>query len=762
MSFLKRFFNSPNVEKLQAKGAVQDLIKALDFEDAEVRRQAAKALGEIGDARGITPLTEALKDEEWEVRRQAAEVLGKIGDWPVVEPLIETLKDGEWSVREETARALGNIGHSQAAESLIAALQDTEWRVRREAAQALGKIGDANAVRSLTTTLQDTEWRVRREAVRALGKIGNAQAIESLIIALKDGEWSVRQVAFDALKQIGETKTLEALIAAIKGADASVRQAIFWVIEKIGASAVSPLVAALAGADTSARLAIMWTLEKIGTSAVAPLIVALKDQDWNVRQEAARSLGRLGGTRSTEALIAALNDENMYVRQAAVEALRRIGDARAVKPLMRAFWHADASMRETIGVALYSIGAPAVSPLITALRDSDEKVRIDAIKLLGLIGETKATKPLLDLLKFSAEQRPPVEMRKATVMALRQIGDARAIEPLIAALQDPDASVREAAAWTLGQFDDARSTASLRIALKDTSAHVRETAAKALSHTPAIPADDVRFTAFHPQQVAAEKDYTLLVYAYIESTLEAVRENANRFKEEMIGIQTEVSASTSTLLIRGTWITIQPTCNGVTFNPESQRLKWLEDSLRAVFRFRADKSLAGDAGRGEILIFVGPLLVGALKLVMLFHEDESKIPRGDNSIEVNGQMYKQESIFVSYSHKDTPIVKACRNAYKALGFDILIDSDKLRSGERFSKKLMDLIDNASIFQLFWSKNSKKSKFVRKEWKHALKLNRGDGFIRPVYWKEPMLPPPHELKKIHFAYMPPLISKEYSN
>ena len=51
---------------------------ALKDADADVREQAAFALGQIGDARAIDGLTAALKDANSQVRQQAAFALGQI------------------------------------------------------------------------------------------------------------------------------------------------------------------------------------------------------------------------------------------------------------------------------------------------------------------------------------------------------------------------------------------------------------------------------------------------------------------------------------------------------------------------------------------------------------------------------------------------------------------------------------------------------------------------------------------------------------
>jgi HEAT repeat protein len=63
----------------------------------------------------------ALKDNDWWVRRDAAEALGEIGDARTVEPLIAVLKDKDRDVRWHAASALGEIGDARAVDPLIAA-----------------------------------------------------------------------------------------------------------------------------------------------------------------------------------------------------------------------------------------------------------------------------------------------------------------------------------------------------------------------------------------------------------------------------------------------------------------------------------------------------------------------------------------------------------------------------------------------------------------------------------------------------------------
>jgi len=65
--------------------AVEPLIKALD--DNWERSEAAKALGKIRDVKALEPLIKSLEDDDSDVRREAAESLVNIGE-PAVELLI--------------------------------------------------------------------------------------------------------------------------------------------------------------------------------------------------------------------------------------------------------------------------------------------------------------------------------------------------------------------------------------------------------------------------------------------------------------------------------------------------------------------------------------------------------------------------------------------------------------------------------------------------------------------------------------------------
>jgi len=104
-----RGVNATHQFKLEYKKDLEELFEALRHKDDDVRENAAKALGQIGDPRAVDPLASALKDETSNVRQIAAYALGYIGDPKAVEPLTQALRDENEYVQNAAKTALEEI-----------------------------------------------------------------------------------------------------------------------------------------------------------------------------------------------------------------------------------------------------------------------------------------------------------------------------------------------------------------------------------------------------------------------------------------------------------------------------------------------------------------------------------------------------------------------------------------------------------------------------------------------------------------------------
>ena len=138
-------------------------------------------------------------------------------------------------------------------------------------------------------------------------------------------------------------------------------------------------------------------------------------------------------------------------------------------------------------LAVFAMPAVAddVDTWIQNLNDTNQFVREPSADDLGNLGDTRAVEPLILALKDDESH----SVRDSAARALGKLNDTRAVEPLIQALKDENGSVREGAAWALGELNDTRAVEPLILALKDEDSDVRETVAltlKELNDTRAV------------------------------------------------------------------------------------------------------------------------------------------------------------------------------------------------------------------------------------------------------------------------------------
>jgi HEAT repeat protein len=340
-------------------------------------------------------------------------------------------------------------------------------RVRGDAAEALGRSGDPRAVEPLLAALKDADSDIRQRAAAALATAGDPSAVEQLLPALEDEDHSVRAAAARALGQPGDARPIEPLLAALKDGYAAVREAAAGALARIGAPAIEPLIAALRDPDGALRKGASEALVGMGGPAVEPLVRALADPQ--LRSVAGPMVGQIGDLRAVPLLVACLEDASDPVRKAAADTLDLLAWSPDRDEVGAAYWAAKGQWHKCV-----EVGAPAVEVLIGALKHHDSLVRQLAARGLGEIGDARAVEPLIGAL------RGREDVRAAAAVGLGQIDDARALEPLMGSLKDAGSNVRAAAARALGQMGDPRAVDRLIGCLKDHESIVRQAAAGAL------------------------------------------------------------------------------------------------------------------------------------------------------------------------------------------------------------------------------------------------------------------------------------------
>jgi HEAT repeat protein len=179
------------------KAAVPPLMGALDDGHYAVRKDAALALGSIGDLRAVDPLQRLLIiDPEEAVRAAAAEALGLLADDQAVPALRAAVHDHAHSVRMAAALALARINWipDDEQEQLALLVATEQW-------SQLIRHGPA-AVPVLITALGDEYYGIRTGAAEALWRIGDP-AVDLLIQALRDQNPAIRAGATGVLMRLG-------------------------------------------------------------------------------------------------------------------------------------------------------------------------------------------------------------------------------------------------------------------------------------------------------------------------------------------------------------------------------------------------------------------------------------------------------------------------------------------------------------------------------------------------------------------------------
>ena len=321
------------------------------------------------------------------------------------------------------------------------------------------KLGDGEAVvELLRQAMHHKDTAIQKEAVRYLGAMRNPELIPIFEETLVSTTMSASEVAYRAIVALEQS------------------------IGVVGGGSPNPYAAIVPG-----------------------LQLALRNNSAQVRMHAAKLLGSIQSETVVPDLVRLLADPNSYVKDTAIDALNRIGEP-AVAPLLEVL---DTGARNlipdedagnlateyqyiasayidglwmkkyrigTLSAAIQALGllksGDGVASLIDAL--ANEELQDEALAALVEMRGV-AVLPMIDALKNETD-----EIRVKVADALGQIGDRRAIVPLIEALDsDPYKEVKALAAVGLGNMRARGENNSAVIALTNALSYDDTTATNA-------------------------------------------------------------------------------------------------------------------------------------------------------------------------------------------------------------------------------------------------------------------------------------------
>ncbi len=436
----------------------RELSKRLIEGDESTRLHAAETLSE-DHSYDAKSLLGALSDESWRVRRAAIKGVSQRAAPEAITALLNSVVENHHnpSLLNSALQVLAS-SDVDTLSPLRELLAGPDPDLRMQAALALGEQRDQRAAGALVKALADEDTNVRYHAIEALGKLQSSEAVDALADVAESKDFFLAFPALDALAKIGDASAVPRIVPLLE--DELLREPAINLLGQIGdETVVAPLTSLL-------------NIPTAPTDVVADALAALSDR-YQARYGEGAYIADLArneiATTGVQNLLDALDTpgkENLRGIALVLGWLRRPGVDQALTRVM-----GRNDLRDQIIEALVQHGSATVDLLIEQLQSEDLEVRRAAVVALGRIGDARATTPLLNTLSDES-------LAIDTANSLARIGDPSAVDGLLTLISSCDASVRQAAVNALNSVAPPSMSERIIPLLHDSDPNVREAAVK--------------------------------------------------------------------------------------------------------------------------------------------------------------------------------------------------------------------------------------------------------------------------------------------
>jgi cyclophilin family peptidyl-prolyl cis-trans isomerase/HEAT repeat protein len=459
-----------------------DLVALLFDLDPAVRGRAALAIGRVGMAEGVKPLSVALTDTVSSVRAQAAFALGLIGRAEGSDPLRRALADADAMVRGRAAEGLGLIA------AQLPAAEATAFR--GPAAAAIAATFSSCGAQIAGVAPDDEESPKSPEiescklAIFALARLREYEPLAQVVLA-SDGKpvTSWWPVAY-ALQRVGDARAVPALQMLARSA--GIYSAAFAMRSISGTPEGLELAqrfAVDASADARLRTAAIRALGRPNSPAAATTLMTLlgtKGLSDTLVLETMTALAATTDARAYNLMLDRFGDPRPQIRAAALAGAAKIDPDAFLFVVSSLGPDKEFSVRASLANTLGTLPADSVrSGLIELTEDQDQRVRGPALTALARVGA-----PDLDARLVAALEAPDYVVRATAAQLLGERKAASALPALVRAyergLSDATFDARAAALVALASIGGAEALAAVRRGLTDKEWPVRWRAADLL------------------------------------------------------------------------------------------------------------------------------------------------------------------------------------------------------------------------------------------------------------------------------------------
>jgi HEAT repeat protein/type 1 glutamine amidotransferase len=391
------------------------------------------------------------------------------------------------------AHSLGQRRDPEAVDSLAALVAGPDPLAVATALVALGRIGTPAAAAALTRAPASREQaRARLECADRLARDGHPAAARAICLELvptapTPGD---RLAALTVLSRVGPAEALPLLVNGLADADPLVSAGSIRLVGALAVPAATQALAeSLAGLSPYLQAIALESLAERGDRSVRPAVRALlAAAEASVRAAALGALGTLGQAEDVPDLLRAAAEGDGTLRGAAAEALARL----TAEGVDGAILQQAGTGTPPLRVAAFEAAAARRSPgleatLDQALADTEEAVRLAAVRVLGRNGGAAAYPKLIATLAPALQPALRTETERALIAVGRRLADEPArVGPIATTLAVPGTHPEVAASLlrVLGGFGGPAALAAVRSRIADPEATVREAAVRALAEWP--------------------------------------------------------------------------------------------------------------------------------------------------------------------------------------------------------------------------------------------------------------------------------------
>ncbi|KPJ64085.1 hypothetical protein AMK68_02340 [candidate division KD3-62 bacterium DG_56] len=282
-----------------------------------------------------------------------------------------------------------------------------------------------------------------------------------------------QQVASRALDAIAKPEVLASLLGEFQCGDRVRQSKATRALVACGRPAATALMDLLAGSESVAiRMRAVSALRALGREALPGLMERLEnDCPWYVQRNAVAVLRDIGDQSVVGPIARHARHPHLRMRLEVMSALGRFGGAEAIKALLGGLDDREAAVREQAAVALGNLRVGEAVPRLIKIigrrllagAEEDDSVQCAACAALGQIGDERAIQPLLACLRrgwlVSGYHAKSDSVRCSAAQALACFPSERVRKGLAAAAQDGSVTLRAAASAALRRLDSSFSPA---------------------------------------------------------------------------------------------------------------------------------------------------------------------------------------------------------------------------------------------------------------------------------------------------------------